>query len=68
MVEQADHAAGAAAAFGSELLDSRPSHRDQGELGGDEEPVGENEQDDREQRDRGTNGVLQTGSEPTARY
>jgi hypothetical protein len=42
------------------MLDARATHRDEGELGGDEKPVGKDEGNDGEKGKRGTNRCILT--------
>ena len=49
ILERAPHRARHAAAFGEQLIDPRLPDRDDGELGGHEKPVGQNQRQHREQ-------------------
>ena len=53
VVELAQDAARAGVALGGQLLELRAPRADEGELPGHEEPVGENQDDDRDQQQRG---------------
>jgi len=62
VVEQIEDTAGAAISFGGEVLDAGTPHGDESELGGDKEPIREDEDHDSDERQRGTNRKLLTGT------
>jgi hypothetical protein len=60
VVEPAQDRGGPPVPLRHQVLDARAAHRDEGELGGDEEPVGEDEGNDGGEGKRGTNGAVLT--------
>lgn len=59
VAQQTEYVLSATASLGGKLLDARLANRDQGEFGGDEEAISENEDDDKEESERRTNLELQ---------
>jgi hypothetical protein len=60
VIEAAQDRGGPPVSFRGQMLDAGAPDGNEGKLGGDEEPVGENEGDDREQRKQGTNRNILT--------